>query len=77
MTAQEPLQTVGDLGALDAGAVPDVWVPDSSLWAARAGEAELEDAGSMASSPVVLATSRAAADALGWTGRHPRPGRRR
>ena len=67
VTAEEPLQTVGDLGALDAGAVPDVWVPDSSLWAARAADAELEDVGSMASSPVVLATSRAAADALGWT----------
>jgi hypothetical protein len=71
VTAQEPLQTVGNLGALDAGSVPDVWVPDSSLWAARAGEAELENAGSMASSPVVLGTSRAAADSLGWTGTAP------
>jgi ABC-type Fe3+ transport system substrate-binding protein len=71
VTAQEPLQTVGNLGALDAEAVPDVWVPDSSLWVARAGEAALEGAGSMASSPVVLATSRATADALGWTGQAP------
>jgi hypothetical protein len=71
VTAQEPLQTVGDLGALEAEAVPEVWVPDSSLWAARAGDAALEDAGSMATSPVVLATSRAAADALGWTAAAP------
>jgi hypothetical protein len=71
VTAQQPVQTVGNLGALAAEAVPDVWVPDSSLWAARAGEAALEDAGSMASSPVVLATSRAAADELGWTGLAP------
>src|SRR6476659_634677 len=28
VTAQAPLQTVGDLGALDAGALPAVWVPD-------------------------------------------------
>ena len=74
VTAQEPLQTVGNLGALEAEAVPDVWVPDSSLWAARAGDAALEDAGSMASSPVVLATSRAAADALGWSGQTPHLG---
>jgi hypothetical protein len=71
VTAQEPLQTVGDLGALDADALPAVWVPDSSLWAARAGDAPLQGAGSMGSSPVVLATSRAVADALGWTGQAP------
>lgn len=71
VTAQEPLQTVGDLGALDADALPAVWVPDSSLWAARAADAPLDGAGSMGSSPVVLATSRAVADALGWTGQPP------
>jgi hypothetical protein len=71
VTAQEPLQTVGDLGALDAHALPAVWVPDSSLWAARAGDAPLQGAGSMGSSPVVLATSRAVGDALGWTGQAP------
>ena len=71
VTAQEPLQTVGDLGALDAAALPAVWVPDSSLWAARAGDAPLQGAGSMGSSPVVLATSRAVGDALGWTGTAP------
>jgi hypothetical protein len=71
VTAQEPLQTVGDLGALDAADLPAVWVPDSSLWAARAGDAPLQEAGSMGFSPVVLATSRAAADALGWTGSAP------
>jgi Ca-activated chloride channel family protein len=71
VTAQAPLQTVGDLGALEKGALPDVWVPDSSLWAARAGAAPLKAAGSMASSPVVLASSRAVVDALGWTGSAP------
>jgi hypothetical protein len=71
VTAQEPLQTVGDLGALDADALPAVWVPDSSLWAARAGDTPLTAGGSMGSSPVVLATSRAVADALGWTTQPP------
>ncbi len=66
VTAQEPVQTVGDLGALDAGDLPHLWVPDSSLWTARAEDAALEPVGSVAASPVVLATSRAAVDALGW-----------
>jgi hypothetical protein len=71
VTAQEPLQTVGDLGALDAGALPAVWVPDSSLWTTRAGDAPLKADGSMGSSPVVLATSKAVADALGWSAQPP------
>lgn len=71
VTAQEPLQTVGDLGALAAGALPAVWVPDSSLWATRAGTAALRADGTMGSSPVVLATSRAVADALGWSAQPP------
>ncbi|WP_346621317.1 VWA domain-containing protein [Blastococcus montanus] len=67
VVAQEPLQTVGQLGALDEESLPEVWVPDSSLWAARAATAvELEEVGSMALSPVVLATSRAAVEELGW-----------
>jgi hypothetical protein len=69
--AQEPLQTVGDLGALGEDALPEVWVPDSSLWTARAPDAELEVSGSLGSSPVVLATSRAAVDALSWADTAP------
>jgi hypothetical protein len=71
VTAQEPVQTLGDLSALEPADLPHVWVPDSSLWPARAGEAPLETAGSMATSPVVLATSRAAVAALGWDGKPP------
>ena len=71
VTATEPLQTLADLGALGADALPQVWVPDSSLWAARAGDSDLEAAGSMATSPLVLATSRAAAEQLGWTSTPP------
>ena len=71
VTAAQPLQTVGDLAALEDDALPDVWVPDSSLWVARAGNAALEPAGSAATSPVVLATSREAVEALGWTAAAP------
>ena len=70
-TAQQPLQTAGDLSALSGDAVPDVWVPDSSLWYPRAGDAELSPGPSMANSPVVLSTSAAVADAEGWTDSPP------
>ena len=71
VTAQEPLQTVGDLSALEADALPDVWLPDSSLWVTRAGEAPVEPVGSFASSPVVLGTSSEAVEALGWSAAAP------
>jgi hypothetical protein len=54
VTAQEPLQTLGDLSALEAADLPHVWVPDSSLWTARADGVPLQTAGTMATSPVVL-----------------------
>ncbi|MGY2083137.1 substrate-binding domain-containing protein [Blastococcus sp. SYSU DS0539] len=71
VTAQEPLQTAGALGALEEDALPEVWVPDSSLWAARVSSADLDQAGSMAVSPVVLATSGTVVDDLGWAESSP------
>ncbi|WP_040337540.1 substrate-binding domain-containing protein [Candidatus Blastococcus massiliensis] len=71
VTAQEPLQTAGDLSALDADALPDVWIPDSSLWFPRAGDADLSPGSSMATSPVVLATSTAVVDDQGWSDAPP------
>ncbi|MGY1840885.1 MULTISPECIES: VWA domain-containing protein [unclassified Modestobacter] len=72
VTAREPLQTLADLSSLDAEQLPEVWVPDSSLWAARAGaDAALETSGSLATSPLVLATSRAAVEELGWAEEPP------
>ncbi|MDT0277421.1 substrate-binding domain-containing protein [Blastococcus goldschmidtiae] len=71
ITAQEPLQTAGALSALDPESLPDVWVPDSSLWALRAGGTELTDEGSLGSSPVVLATSQAVVDEAGWSDAPP------
>jgi hypothetical protein len=71
VTAREPLQTIGDLAVLEAEALPDMWVPDSSLWLARAGDAPVEAVGSMVSSPVILATSQDAVESLGWTDSAP------
>lgn len=71
VSAQQPLQTVAGLGAMDKATLPAVWVPDSSMWAARAGTTKLHAAGSVASSPVVLATSQSVLEALGWTHQAP------
>jgi Ca-activated chloride channel family protein len=70
VTGENPLQTAA---ALTAGAdgTPDVWVPDSSIWPAQVEGASLDAGGSMATSPVVLATSRASAEALGWADSTP------
>jgi Ca-activated chloride channel family protein len=65
VTAEDPLQTTAALSAGAETGRPDVWVPDSSIWPAQVEGAELQSAGSMASSPVVLATSRAAAEDMG------------
>ncbi len=71
VTAQEPVQTVGDLTALEGSALPQVWVPDSSLWTVRADDADLDASGSMATSPVVLGTSSGAVEELGWSTQPP------
>jgi hypothetical protein len=67
---REPADALSDIGG---GGAPDVWVADSSVWAARAGAEgiELETAGSFGSTPVGVVTGRAAAEALGWTGEAP------
>lgn len=54
------------------GALPDAWIPDSSVWIDVAGRStegaeRLDGSGtSLASSPVVLATTRAQATTIGW-----------
>jgi Ca-activated chloride channel family protein len=50
--------------------IPDVWVPDSSLWLARLAAATKQNTGvkppSIASSPVVFAAPEPVAKQLGW-----------
>ncbi len=71
VSARQPLQTVADFGVLPASSLPQVWVPDSSLWQLRAQKAALAPAGSLGWSPIVLATSRAAVAALNWGSKPP------
>lgn len=73
VTAEQPLQTTASLASLAGPQLPHLWLPDSSLWVARAATAgaQVEPVASVASSPVVVATSRAAVDGLGWSSAPP------
>jgi hypothetical protein len=67
-----PVDVVAGLAAGDVDA-PDVWVPDSSLWLTRAeldALAQVEDAPSVATSPLVIAMSGRTARAVAG-GDHP------
>jgi Ca-activated chloride channel homolog len=59
--------------ASGAAVVPDVWIPDSSMWLLRLGNAASafapENGRSVASSPVVLAMPEPVATRVGWPGK--------
>jgi len=52
----------------DTAAAPDLWIPDSSLWAHRVGsdQVTVDSAGPVAGSPLVVVAPRDTAIALGW-----------
>lgn len=64
--AQPPAATARSSTTGAAGRWPQVWVPDSSLWAARAPGFAARRVVTLATSPLVLATNRATSTALGW-----------
>ena len=69
--AQEPLQTVSSSLVLPPDRAPDVWIPDSSLWVPRIKAWTMHPLGTLAQTPLVVATSEKAAAALGWTRQVP------
>lgn len=69
--AQEPQETVAGAAILPIDRAPDVWIPNATYWGEKVKQWQLDDKGSFASSPVVLATSKAAADVLGWSREAP------
>jgi von Willebrand factor type A domain-containing protein len=66
VTGEQPAITAGALQELDASGLPDVWVPDSTIWPVRATDVEMSVGDSMATSPLVIATARNVAEELGW-----------
>ncbi|MPQ97993.1 VWA domain-containing protein [Modestobacter sp. I12A-02628] len=71
VTAAEPADTVVDLRATRGARLPDVWVPDSAIWPTRVPAGLTAVTGTFATTPLVLGTSRAAADRLGWSTQPP------
>jgi hypothetical protein len=62
--AQEPSQTIASAGVLPRDRMPQLWIPDSSLWLLRAGDLPVTPLGSVATSPVVVVASPADAKKL-------------
>ncbi|SDO86288.1 von Willebrand factor type A domain-containing protein [Klenkia soli] len=64
---EPPLQTLGALIGGDPVDPVQVWVPDDVSWVTRAGTTVDPAAPELARTALVLATSRAVADGLGWS----------
>lgn len=64
---QEPAQTVAAAPTTALSSLPQLWIPDASLWAGQAPSWSMHQVGSLASSPVVFAASRVTVARLGWT----------
>jgi hypothetical protein len=71
LLSQEPAATLSGVTVLPRDRWPHLWIPDSSVWLARTGDLPVETVGRFASSPLVVATSAAAADSLGWKDSSP------
>lgn len=68
---QAPTDTVASTRVLPVSKAPQIWVPDSSVWAAMVSDWSLASAGTFATSPLVVAGGQAALTARGWTTRPP------
>lgn len=71
ITAESPADTVRKTQILPVSQAPQLWIPDSTLWERKTNRWPLQSEGSFATSPLVIATSEAAAGRLGWTSHRP------
>jgi hypothetical protein len=62
---QAPVTTVENAATSEQ---PQIWVPDSSIWPGQSTVWSVQPVGSVATSPVVLASSPATVERLGWAG---------
>ncbi|MDQ1295319.1 MAG: Ca-activated chloride channel [Actinomycetota bacterium] len=68
---QAPGNTVASVDQLPADRIPHLWIPDSSLWSDRAPRWTPRHVGTFATSPLVIASTRAAQSNLGWSREPP------
>jgi von Willebrand factor type A domain-containing protein len=66
LQVQSPVTTVQNAASTATAQLPQIWIPDSSLWPGQAAGWSTEIAGSMGTSPVVVATSPASLAKLHW-----------
>jgi Ca-activated chloride channel family protein len=71
IASQNPAETVAGAQILPLDRAPDLWIPDSSLWLTRIEQWKPNPVASFASSPVVVGTSTAVVDTLGWDKKPP------
>jgi Ca-activated chloride channel homolog len=69
--AQESQVTSASANILPLDRAPQIWIPDASLWGERTTAWKTTSAGSLASTPVVMASSKAAAEGFGWDNHDP------
>jgi Ca-activated chloride channel family protein len=69
--SQEPQETVASADILPVDRAPQIWLPDATVWGEKVQRWPMTSAGSLASSPVVVATSVEAAEELGWSKVNP------
>ena len=71
VTAQAPADIVSAAAVLPPDRAPQIWIPDSSLWTRQVARWQLGREGSVASSPLLIATSASAITTLRWESRAP------
>lgn len=64
---QDPATVLAGARILPQDRWPDLWIPDSPLWPARATSFRSRLTGTVASSPLVLAGQQGTLTSLGWT----------
>ena len=69
--SQEPQVTAASADVLPVDRAPQVWIPDAVVWGEKVQRWPLIAEGSLASTPVVVATSTEAVEALGWSQQAP------
>lgn len=71
VTSQAAPATVLSAQTIPVEQAPQLWIPESSLWARQVEAWAVRTEGSLATSPLVIATSETVVGALGWTARPP------
>jgi len=64
--SEAPVTTVENAASKATSELPQLWIPDSSIWPGQFTAWSTRPVGSLASSPVVLAASPATVQRLGW-----------